>query len=432
MSTPPINPFTQLPSSNTPVNTNPTGIQSLSHVVQEAMQISTDEPPRAIPNPTALSSLHLPDEIFLQCFAYLDFRTIAKVCSRVCRQFNQVAGDPYLWKYLLGRDFGVNFRRCSNAKEIYRNFFQRHCRKVDATLPRKTTCIQYLTRIRNHILVGSSDGTVSLFNLLTKHNEPIFSLLSPIIDLHVRGLDIFCGAKTGKIGILDCSKKDAEAIQAFTLFPQGNPLNPIHKMCLFGHRLAIGQTGITSIIDTNKKIVEGYLSHVEGEPHEDPEEVPIISALVMNDRYVCVGFEDGYIEIWDLSNLQKLRNFKAHPEDVSCLRLVGNQLFSSSGSEDSVKIWDPATGNCVKEITEDDNGGISNFHIQGPYIFFDHFNKIKIRHLQTHQCSILSNLTLDEDAIIRNIWTHGPHLMAVTDKQVYLYSFASPETTWEV
>ncbi len=62
MSTPPVKPTSQLtPSSVTPT-TNPAGMQTLSHVIREAMQISA-EPPRAILNPTVLNSISLPDEV---------------------------------------------------------------------------------------------------------------------------------------------------------------------------------------------------------------------------------------------------------------------------------------------------------------------------------------------------------------------------------
>lgn len=323
----------------------------------------------------------------------------------------------------------MGLRRCSNPKEIYRNFFLGRCEKTVVQLPLSTVCVQRLNHIRDHILIGSQDGTISLYDLVTEHAEPIVGLLSPIRGLEVKDFRIFCGTAAGTIGIIDSRQNEADSCKAFKLFPHDSPFNPIHKICLFNELLVISHSGVTSTLNIKNDKRVGLLNHLGD--NEDTEDTNT-SALAVDEKYICVGFEDGSIEIWTQLNLQKLKHFQAHEEDISCIQIVGNHLYSCSANDNKIKVWDITVGNLIREIVGNNDGGITTFYVHGPYVFFDHFNQVKMKHLGTGHCSVLTDLQVDENSIIRTLWVHGAEVVAATDNTIYRYSFASDETNWEI
>ena len=68
---------------------------------------------------------------------------------------------------------------------------------------------------------------------------------------------------------------------------------------------------------------------------------------LISDNQIACGCEDGFIQIWDLNSLSKVKKFKAHDNWIPYLLCVEKTKLISFSREKKIKIWNLETFDCI-------------------------------------------------------------------------------------
>ncbi len=127
---------------------------------------------------------------------------------------------------------------------------------------------------------------------------------------------------------------------------------------------------ITSIdLSSNNRYLAGINDQGRGlvwNPEQSTEKFRIESPgkKIWNIRFkpdqdqIAVGYDDGMVEIWDISGRKKISEFRAHAGEIKDIRFNTRQpQMATAGSDGTLKLWD--TGDLVNPpVTFTDNEGI--------------------------------------------------------------------------
>jgi len=127
---------------------------------------------------------------------------------------------------------------------------------------------------------------------------------------------------------------------------------------------------ITSIdLSSNNRYLAGINDQGRGlvwNPEQSTEKFRIESPgkKIRNIRFkpdqdqIAVGYDDGMVEIWDISGRKKISEFRAHAGEIKDIRFNTRQpQMATAGSDGTLKLWD--TGDLVNPpVTFTDNEGI--------------------------------------------------------------------------
>ena len=81
------------------------------------------------------------------------------------------------------------------------------------------------------------------------------------------------------------------------------------------------------------------------------QEGSVRSLLVTPDgRFVVAGLEGAPISVWELASGRHVRNFTRQPGFATSLAALPAGFVLSGGSDRIVRLWDPATGRCLREL----------------------------------------------------------------------------------
>ena len=87
--------------------------------------------------------------------------------------------------------------------------------------------------------------------------------------------------------------------------------------------------------------------------------------FITNNTCLACGFDTGMINIWNLTNTNIKKSFKAHESSVCCLKLTKDQSKLISGSKDfKIKLWNLRKNNqCLIELNDHINT-VSSFELK--------------------------------------------------------------------
>ncbi|KIC74085.1 F-box/WD repeat-containing protein 7 [Neochlamydia sp. EPS4] len=267
-------------------------------------------------SPSSFSFFSLPEELHLHLFSYFNAKELCQL-QRVCKYFQRMIEDPYLWSKRLKKDYSYHFlsyqkqvnpfyknqERLSmgavevpstssytdNWKTKYRNLvkIKKNMEKGEyafSTLQSQGSCIRCLKIVNGLLYSGSIDSTITIWNIRNQEQQTILKgHQSSVNCLKVEYGRIFSGSSDKTIRLWNIQTKKSQGT-------------------FHGHESFIG-------------------------------------CLKVNQGTLYSGSSDDTIRLWDIETQQQLSVLKGHTGSVECLKLINGLLFS--GSEDkTIRCWD--------------------------------------------------------------------------------------------
>lgn len=113
-----------------------------------------------------------------------------------------------------------------------------------------------------------------------------------------------------------------------------------------GHVLSAGGDGRAVLWDAETGEIRHVIAELDGH----------MMSLAASEQYYAVGGQDGSITLWDIATDQQTIIIPAHEGTI--LALAFNQdgtILASAGSDTIIKLWNPATGDFIGELTAHQN-----------------------------------------------------------------------------
>ncbi|CDF37477.1 WD40-repeat containing protein [Chondrus crispus] len=110
------------------------------------------------------------------------------------------------------------------------------------------------------------------------------------------------------------------------------------------------------------------IGSVKSEVSEEKPSVTRATCSTFCERkgYVVMGYDDGTLRLWSMSEKKVLRSFRGHRSRVACVAMSGNGRRVVSGSLDkSVRVWDLETGAQVGDALVGQMGPVSSVAMSG-------------------------------------------------------------------
>jgi WD40 repeat protein len=257
----------------------------------------------------------LPDEVSLGILSHLEPRDLGR-SGLVCQHFRQLSEDNWLWREVCRERFPfVQISRYNNSwKRCYiaRHKMERGWQsgrpgdfKVN-TLRGHTNYVSCFDYYRNNIVSGSADNTLKIWNV--NETKPLHTLTghSGIVNtVHFNEVHIVSGAADSKLKIWDTGT-------------------------------GIGTKTLTASSS--------------------------VGCLQFSGAEVVTGAADGRVALWDMraSTTTPQHTMHGHSNAVVQLEFGNNRIISAAS--DSIRIWDPRSGQSVKQLT---GGSVTCFQSVG-------------------------------------------------------------------
>jgi WD40 repeat protein len=134
--------------------------------------------------------------------------------------------------------------------------------------------------------------------------------------------------------------------------------------------IATDMMQITSIdVSSNNKYLAGISDQGKGlvwNPEQGSEKFRIESPgkkirnirFKPNENKIAVGYDDGMVELWDISRREKISEFLAHDGEINDIRFNGRlSQMATAGNDGTMKLWD--TDDLLSPpVTFNDNEGL--------------------------------------------------------------------------
>jgi WD40 repeat protein len=98
-------------------------------------------------------------------------------------------------------------------------------------------------------------------------------------------------------------------------------------------------------------VVKGKLVKTLAATKSNSESSSICGCIQLSDNQLAVGYENGFIKIWDLTTGECIKTLLSHPGPICCfLKLTNGQLAYAGSGMEHIKIWDPNTDTHIQSL----------------------------------------------------------------------------------
>lgn len=120
---------------------------------------------------------------------------------------------------------------------------------------------------------------------------------------------------------------------------------------LMSNQVVIGCNPNLNIVDLNSGIIKVLAKH----------KAQVNSVVKISDRLFAsadgAGFKNSEVNIWDIETLELQKTCLGHNRSIHTLATFGSDMLASSGSDNTVKLWDIKTGHCIRTLNEEQGNG---------------------------------------------------------------------------
>ncbi len=76
----------------------------------------------------------------------------------------------------------------------------------------------------------------------------------------------------------------------------------------------------------------------------------VIALTMLGDGRLASGSRDNSIKLWDVQTGQCVQTLQGHSKEVTALTMLGDGRLASGSNDKSIKLWDVKTGQCVQTL----------------------------------------------------------------------------------
>ena len=223
-------------------------------------------------------------------------------------------------------------------------------KKIDFSINAHKSAIWSMLKLSNdHIVTGSSDKMIKIWDILSGMNEPT-------IKLRGHKATVFCLGEIEKNKLLSGSEDrtiklwDLEQKKCIMSLddPNGSKINCLHILPDPGFIITGGDDNLLKIWNIYSDYVPNTLAG-----HECT--IWSITSISDDDTIIASGSSDNTIKIWDLISLKCLFTLEGHENTISSLKLLNNGYLISSSWDKLINIWNLKTRSCIVSIKGHNN-----------------------------------------------------------------------------
>ncbi|WP_042242889.1 F-box/WD40 repeat-containing protein [Neochlamydia sp. S13] len=274
-------------------------------------------------SPLSSSFFSLPEELYLHLFSYFNAKELCQL-QRVCKYFQRMIEDPYLWSKRLKKDYNYHFTSYQKQANLFYKNQGRLPMQVAGLLPLSSYSDNWKTKYRNLVKIKTNmvNGEYT-FSTLREHG-------SYVKCLKIVNGSLYSGSIDSNISIWNIGNQEQQTI----LKGHKSSVN-----CLktgYGHLFSGSSDKAIRLWNIQTKKSQRVFHGHEG----------IVTCLKIDNGMLYSGSSDNTIRIWDIETQQQLTVLKGHTCRIECLKLINGLLFS--GAQDrTIGCWDIERG---KEI----------------------------------------------------------------------------------
>jgi WD40 repeat protein len=275
-------------------------------------------------SPSSSSFFSLPEELHLHLFSYFNAKELCQL-QRVCKYFQRMIEDPYLWSKRLKKDYSYHF--FSYQKQV--NPFYKNQDLLPMQLaeipPTSFYADNWKTKYRNLVKIKKNmENGEYTFSTLQSHG-------SYVKCIKIANGSLYSGAiRDGTIGVWNIENGE-----------QQNSMKG-HQSSVNCLKVEYGRI-FSGSSDKTIRLWNIQTKKSQGTFHGHES---FIGCLKVDQGRLYSGSSDDTIRLWDIETQQQLSVLKGHTASIECLKLINGLLFS--GSEDkTIRCWDIKRG---KEI----------------------------------------------------------------------------------
>ncbi|KIC74082.1 F-box/WD repeat-containing protein 7 [Neochlamydia sp. EPS4] len=366
--------------------------------------------PTFLPSSPSFSSfLSLPEELHLHLFSYFNAKELCQL-QQVCKYFQRMSEDPYLWSKRLKKDYSYHF----SSQHMQANPFYKHQSRLPMGVPGSPSISSYSdnwkTKYRNVVKIKQNMENKE-YNFSTFQSQGSY-----VKCIKIANGSLYSGTlRDGTIGVWNIENGEQQNSM------KGHKISVNCLKVEYGRIFSGSSDETIRLWNIQTKKSQGAFHGHEG----------IITCLKIDNGMLYSGSSDDTIRLWDIETQQQLSVLKGHASRIECLKLINGllfsgaqdktircwdikrekeicclqhdnwvtsmkvvhgKLFSGSGCEDTrVKVWDIKKGLVTHLPTENDDGITDVKKLDNNIITSSRRGPIKIWDANTEQCLLTLN-----------------------------------------
>ena len=132
-------------------------------------------------------------------------------------------------------------------------------------------------------------------------------------------------------------------------------------------------------------LLTNRLKSIEFKPNFDFQEAGF-GKLILNNQLLMSSSHDDSIKVWDLETNECVKTLVGHSNRVLCLETIGNGQIASGSADNTIKIWDVTQNTCLNTITAHQNGVLCIKSLTENTFASGSLREIKIWNISTQAC----------------------------------------------